>query len=94
MSTQKRNYYDEEFKKNTVKLLLESGKSVRSISKEIGVNEQTLHKWKKDYIGKTTNKEEIAASEEIRKLRIELRRAETERDILKKALAFFSRESQ
>ena len=94
MSTNKRKYYDKEFKKSTVKLILKSGKSVRSISSEIGVNEQTLHKWKKAYLGKGENKLEIASSEEIGKLRKELERVTMERDILKKALAFFSRESE
>lgn len=93
MSTRKRRYYDEEFKKSTIKFILESGKSVRQISKELGVHEQTLQRWKSEYLSDGSNKEEIAVSEEIRKLKLELNRVTTERDILKKALAFFSKES-
>lgn len=41
--------YDKEFKKETVKKYLD-GQSVASISREIGVNENTIHKWKKDLL--------------------------------------------
>ena len=41
--------YDKEFKKETVKKYLD-GQSVASISREIGVNENTIHKWKKEIL--------------------------------------------
>lgn len=41
--------YDEEFKKEAVKKYLD-GQSVASISREIGVNENTIHRWKKDLL--------------------------------------------
>jgi len=43
------NKYDKEFKKETVKKYLD-GQSVASISREIGVNENTIHKWKKEIL--------------------------------------------
>lgn len=52
--------YDEEFKKEAVKKCLD-GQSAASISREIGVNENTIHKWKKDLlsvIGEVDNREQ------------------------------------
>ena len=91
MSTKKQKY-DAEFKDNSVKLLLESGRSVRQISQELGVNEQTLHRWKSNYLSKNGNKKEATEMAEVAKLKKELERVKMERDILKKALGYFSRE--
>ena len=89
--TGKRKYrrYDEDFKKNAVKML-ESGRSISDVSVSLGVNEQNLYEWKKKYgssrIG--PNKYE----EENKELKKKLKQTELERDILKKALSIFSRE--
>ncbi len=45
--TMKRRRYDEDFKRGAVKKLLESGKPVTSVAKEIGIDQSILHKWKK-----------------------------------------------
>jgi transposase-like protein len=45
----KRKLYDEDFKRNAVKILLESGKPVTSVADDIGVNQSMLHKWKNKY---------------------------------------------
>lgn len=77
--------YDKEFKKETVKKYLD-GQSVASISREIGVNENTLHKWKKEIL--SVNSEVDQEKLLMRKRIIEL---EMENEILKKATAIFSR---
>ena len=71
--------YDQEFKKQTVKKYLD-GQSVASIAREIGVNENTIHKWKAELIQKDgePDKEKFL----MRKWIIEL---EMENEILKKA---------
>ena len=71
--------YDQEFKKQTVKKYLD-GQSVASIAREIGVNENTIHKWKAELIQKDgePDKEKFL----MRKRIIEL---EMENEILKKA---------
>lgn len=94
MSAKKRVIYDSEFKKSAVKLVLENGQSVRSTARDLGINEQTLHKWKKAYENKPENAEDMKMSAEIRRLNKELEKARMERDVLKKALAFFSKESE
>lgn len=77
--------YDEDFKKQTVKKYLD-GQSVASISREIGVNENTIHKWKKDLL--SVNGEVDQEKLAMRKRIFEL---EQENEILKKAAAYFAR---
>lgn len=79
--------YDQEFKKQTVKKYLD-GQSVASISREIGVNENTIHKWKSELIQKDgePDREKLL----MRKRIIEL---EMENEILKKAALIFGRGS-
>ncbi len=77
--------YDKEFKKEAVKKYLD-GQSVASVSREIGVNENTIHRWKKEILSENgeIDKEKLA----MRKRIIEL---EMENEILKKAAVIFSR---
>lgn len=77
--------YDKDFKKEAVKKYLD-GQSVASIAREIGVNENTIHKWKKEIL--SVNGEIDQEKLLMRKRIIEL---EMENEILKKAAAIFSR---
>lgn len=77
--------YDKEFKKQAVKKYLE-GQSVASISREIGVNENLIHKWKKDIL--SVEGEMDQEKLQMRKRIVEL---ETENDILKKVAQIFSK---
>lgn len=45
----KRNRYDETFKKNAVRILLDSGKPVTNVAQHLGVEQSNLHKWNKIY---------------------------------------------
>jgi len=96
--TVKRKYrrYDESFKKNAVKLL-EDGRSISDVSMSLGINPQNLYEWRKRYsksasISREENKYENS-KKEIKELEKKLKRTEQERDILKKALSIFSRET-
>jgi transposase len=77
--------YDRDFRKETVKKYLD-GQSVASISREIGVGENTIHKWKREILSENgeIDKEKLV----MRKRIIEL---EMENEILKKAALIFSR---
>ena len=77
--------YDKDFKKQADKKYLD-GQSVASISREIGVNENTIHKWKEEIL--SVNGEIDQEKLAMRKRIIEL---EMENDILKKAAQIFSR---
>lgn len=92
----KRRIFSREFKENAVKLVLDGSRSVREVSRGLGINENLLYRWKKQFTedpensfpGKGHLKPE---EEEIRRLKKELSDAREERDILKKAVAIFSR---
>jgi len=77
--------YDKEFKKEAIRKYLD-GQSIASISREIGVSEGVLHKWKVQIVQQNgeVDKEKL----EMRKRIIEL---EMENEILKKAALIFSR---
>lgn len=97
--SEKRKTYDKEFKLSAVKMITEGGMSVSRVSKDLGVNENSLHNWKRAYLedqqnafpGKGRMKPE---EEELRKLKRELHITKMERDILKKAIAFFAKEKE
>jgi transposase len=77
--------YDEDYKQQAVKKI-HDGQSVASVSRELGVSESVLHKWRKEVIGQATDGER-----EVIELKRRLREVEMERDILKKAALIFGR---
>ena len=85
--------YDEAFKRSAVEHLLVSGQSVRVIAHELGINEQSLQKWKQRFkalpAGQVANTLEAVPAEN-RRLQRELARAVQQRDILKKTLGILS----
>ena len=89
--------YTPEFKDEAVRQVTERGHSVQQVADRLGVSSHSLYKWVKAV---RPDKDEQRADElldakkEILKLRAELRRVEEERDILKKAAAYFARESE
>ncbi len=92
----RRKTYDKEFKINAVRLITEGGKRLSEVARDLGMNENNLARWKQQYAadtkdafpGKGMLKPE---DEELRQVKKQLRDAIEERDILKKALAYFSR---
>ena len=95
--------YPQEFRDSTVQLALNSKKSVLQIGTDLGVNSKTIHNWIREYklannikidSRRTTQKstlKETVDDENIR-LRAENKTLKQERDILKKAAAYFARE--
>jgi transposase len=94
-----RRSFDREFKLSALKLVIDSGKSVKTIAAELGISDNTLFNWKKKYLedaknafpGKGHLKPE---QEELRKKDKEIARLKMERDILKKAIAYFTKEQE
>lgn len=82
-----RRKYDDDFKQNALQMI-EHGQSVRSVAQSLGVSENLLHKWKQARHSRRSDMEAENAE-----LRARLRQVEQERDILKKALSIFSRQS-
>ena len=98
METQKRKKYTKEFKTEAVNLLLTQGYSIAEASRRLGIDPGMLGRWRRqlaeqDLDAFPGNGKQSGLEEENRRLRAELRRAQMERDILKKATAFFARES-
>jgi transposase len=90
-------HHTEEFKAEAVELVESSGKGVPEIAEDLGINARTLYQWVASHKPKDKPKE--CASEgdleaENKRLRRELEIARQERDILKKAMGVFARESR
>jgi len=87
--------YDHAFKLEAIKLVTERGMSKARVAKDLGVSAQTIASWVTKY-GENPEKADAGefAEEEIRRLRKEVEELRMERDILKKATAFFAKESR
>lgn len=97
--SEKRKSYDKEFKLSSVKMIIESGMSLREVSKDLGINESSLHKWKKDYLSDRQNAfpgkgRMNPEEEELRRVKKDLARVTMERDILKKTIGYFAKVSE
>lgn len=84
-----------EFKDEAVRQVVERGHPVSEVSQCLGVSVHSLYKWVKAVKPNRTEQhasELVEARSEILKLRAQLRRTKEERDIIKKAAAYFARE--
>jgi transposase len=85
-----RKKYDEEFKKNAVKLSYASPKSVRQVADDLGISENRLYAWRKKYTADGDKTRYATLEEENKSLRLQLAEARIEADMLKKATAYFA----
>ena len=86
--------YTEEFKSEAVKQVTERGHAVGEVAARLGVSAWSLYQWLKTYRQPAAARlESQAQSAEVRQLKAELRRVTEERDILKKAAAYFAKQS-
>ena len=86
--------YSDEFKRDAVHQITVRGYPVREVSQRLGVSTHSLYKWIKLFGEPASKANEIDHEAENRRLKRELARMTEERDILKKATAYFARESQ
>ena len=87
--------FSPEFKDEAVRQVTQRGYPVVEVAKRIGVSANSLYKWVRDAKGGDAGSDELAATKlEMQKLKAELRRVQEERDILKKAAAFFARDHE
>ena len=89
-----RRTFTPEFKRDAVALVTREGKTVSEVSRNLGIARSLLQRWieqsrDQDRDGKP-RKTQAAETEELRQLRKQLRDVTEERDILKKALAYFA----
>ena len=86
--------FPEAFKIEAVKQVTERGYPVAEVASRLGVSAHSLYQWLKRYDPKRATLVEPADQQaEIRRLKAELKRVTEERDILKKAAAYFAKES-
>jgi transposase len=88
--------YPSEFRAEAVRLLRATGRTPREVAQELGVSAQSLRNWLRQAdrdAGRRSDGLTSSEQQELRELRRRLRIAEEERDILKKAVAFFVRET-
>lgn len=91
-----RRPYPEEFRREAVQLV-RAGRSIPDVAGSLGVTEQSLRNWvKRDQLERQERDDglTLAEREELRRLRRENKRLEQERDLLKRAAAFFARETE
>jgi len=86
--------FTEEFRREAVRLLRESGRSALEVAAELGISDTALRNWDQQLSAAETVKGRgrvLALEEEVRRLRRENERLQEEREILKKATAFFAK---
>ena len=87
--------YPEEFRIEAAKQVTERGYPVAEVASRLGVSAHSVYGWIKQYGAPVeARQEQQSQSAEIRRLKAELKRVTEERDILKKAAAYFAKESR
>ena len=88
-----RRQFSDEFKREAVSLIAEQGFSFEQAAESLGVKEEYLRRWKKQYdAGSAPDPLSTSEREELLRLRKENKQLQMEREILKKANAFFAKE--
>jgi transposase len=95
----KRRAFSVEFKQEAVRRVQERtalGVPLTQIGREVGVRPDMLRRWKREFGARPVKPggEEVVSAAEVRQLRRELEAVRQERDFLKKAAAFFAKESR
>ena len=86
--------YTEEFKKTIVELYESGNKNKSELAREYGTSEGNVRAWIKKYGKIKTSTGETTTNDEIQKMKKKMQEIETENEILKKALAIFSRQQK
>ncbi len=90
MSSRSRRRFTPDFKAEAVELVKAADGNIAQVAKELGIYDSTLGNWVRDARQVSAEGPSMAERAEIRELRKELERVTRERDILAKAVAFFS----
>jgi len=92
-----RKTYSREFKIEAVRMTTEGGISVAQAARDLEVNENTLHNWRRQFrqwgTAPNAGKEALSQAEEIQRLRKDLAKVREERDFLKKAAVWLAKEA-
>jgi len=98
MEKRKRRSFSKQYKAEVVKLIRSSGKGIGAVARELDLSETAVRKWVQqaeiDSGGGPAGALTTAEREEFAQLRKRVKTLEMEREILKKATAFFAKESK
>ncbi len=98
MSKRKRRSFTKEYKSEVVALIRKSGKTISAVSRELGLTETSVRRWVEQAVvdsgGGPAGALTTVEREELAQLRKRVKTLEMEREILKKATAFFAKESK
>ena len=99
MGVKGRRTYSEQLKADAIKLATESGKTVRQVARDLQLDPGSLHTWIRQRGKRAGDALQAQPSgetleEEVRRLRRDLANVTDERDFLKKATAYFAKESK
>ena len=98
MARRKRRSFTPEFKDEAVQLCLTGDRTIPQVAKDLDLTETTLRTWVRDFEARpaaaaATPRLSASEQDELKELRKRVKRLEMEREILKKAAAFFAREN-
>ncbi len=88
-----RRRFDEQFKREAVRFLEETGRPLREVAEELKLSEGVLGRWRQKYGTGTAEPVSPSEAAELRRLRREVEILRQERDFLKKATAYFANPS-
>lgn len=97
MSKRAKQDYNKEFRQRAVRMAISSDKSTAQVARELGVKVTTLYSWVNKEKDTEKSNDEVSKAElfdELKRLKRELADVKEQRDILKKATAYFAKESQ
>ena len=86
-----RQNYDEEFKKNAVKLSYATPKTIKDFAADLGIHVSLIYNWRKIYTEEGDKTKVAEQQESLRKLQLENAELKMENEMLKKATAYFAK---
>jgi transposase len=90
--------YSDEFKREAVKQVVEGGHPVAEVANRLGVSSKSIYTWLRDGHGRSRTSKNAETMDGLRdeviRLKTELKRTKEERDILRKAAAYFAKASE
>ena len=94
-TTRVRRTFTEEFKRDAVSLVTDQGYTLSAAARSLGLSPNLIRNWKQKFMSENNGQAVLSEDQEaeLKRLRAENRKLKMERDILKKATAFFAKES-
>ena len=86
-----RQQYDDEFRKNTVKLSYATSKTIKTLADDLGIHPSLIYRWRKVYTEQGDKTKVVDQQDSLRRLQLENAELKMENEMLKKAAAYFAK---